>query len=309
MNPIISIIVPVYNAEETLNRCVDSILNQSFQDWELLLINDGSTDRTGEICDEYAAIDQRIKVFHKENGGVSSARNIGLDHTKGKWITFVDADDQIIPNALNYFSKANIADDLFFFSFYFSYKDGRTVFETLNVPEKINNISLFLNQNIHRYIFKVVWGKFFNRNLLNGIRFDEKIKVGEDMLFILVYLSKIKTCNIQQTPLYIQNKGDDNDFYSKYQQAVKDSIYALVKNYMAYKALNIKSEAFERYLFFDYKKYAQEAINVTPSLWFKNKSVKKIYGIIKNNLGVRFRIRYYLLSFNITYKIKRLLKK
>lgn len=80
MNPIISIIVPVYNAEKTLNKCVDSILNQTFQDWELLLIDDGSTDRSGELCNEYAAKDQRIKVFHKKNGGVSSARNIGLDH-------------------------------------------------------------------------------------------------------------------------------------------------------------------------------------------------------------------------------------
>lgn len=82
MNPIISIIVPVYNAEKTLNKCVDSILNQTFQDWELLLIDDGSTDRSGELCNEYAAKDQRIKVFHKKNGGVSSARNIGLDHAK-----------------------------------------------------------------------------------------------------------------------------------------------------------------------------------------------------------------------------------
>ena len=98
MNPSISIIVPVYNAERTLNRCVDSILSQTFQEWELLLIDDGSTDRSGELCDEYASKDQRIKVFHKKNGGVSSARNIGLNYAKGEWITFIDSDDEIPKN-------------------------------------------------------------------------------------------------------------------------------------------------------------------------------------------------------------------
>ncbi len=92
-SPLISIIVPVYNAEKTLNRCVDSILQQTFTDWELLLINDGSKDLSGEICDQYGAKDKRIRVFHKENGGVSSARNVGLDNAKGEWITFVDSDD------------------------------------------------------------------------------------------------------------------------------------------------------------------------------------------------------------------------
>lgn len=95
MNPLISVIVPVFNAQNTLNRCVNSILNQTFRNWELLLIDDGSTDKSCEICNQYAAIDKRIKVFHKENGGVSSARNIGLDNANGDWITFVDSDDFI----------------------------------------------------------------------------------------------------------------------------------------------------------------------------------------------------------------------
>ena len=101
--PLISIIVPIYNSEETLNRCVDSILNQTFHDWELLLIDDGSTDKSGEICDEYAATDSKIKVFHKENGGVSLARNLGMDNAKGIWIAFCDSDDYVDENWLNLF--------------------------------------------------------------------------------------------------------------------------------------------------------------------------------------------------------------
>ena len=91
----ISIIIPVYKAEKYINRCVDSILAQTFTDWELLLINDGSPDNSSSICDLYAARDSRIKVFHKENGGVSSARNLGLEKATGEWITFVDSDDWI----------------------------------------------------------------------------------------------------------------------------------------------------------------------------------------------------------------------
>lgn len=93
MNPKISVIVPVYNTEKYLHRCIDSILAQTFTDFELLLIDDGSKDNSGTICDEYAAKDSRVRVFHKENGGVSSARNLGLDNAKGEWISFVDSDD------------------------------------------------------------------------------------------------------------------------------------------------------------------------------------------------------------------------
>ena len=89
----ISIIIPVYNSEVTLRRCLDSVISQSISDWELILIDDGSTDKSGEICEEYASKDKRIKVFYKKNGGVSSARNVGLDNAKGEWIAFVDADD------------------------------------------------------------------------------------------------------------------------------------------------------------------------------------------------------------------------
>ena len=93
MNPEISIIVPVYNVEKYLKRCIDSILNQSFTDFELILVDDGSTDNSGEIIDEYAIKDERIKVIHKENGGLSSARNVGIEYSKGNYIAFVDSDD------------------------------------------------------------------------------------------------------------------------------------------------------------------------------------------------------------------------
>ena len=98
--PIISVIVPVYNVEKYLNRCIDSILAQTFSDFELLLIDDGSKDKSGEICDQYAEKDDRIKVLHKENGGASAARNTGIDHAVGEYIMFADSDDYIGRNML-----------------------------------------------------------------------------------------------------------------------------------------------------------------------------------------------------------------
>ena len=95
MSPKISIIVPVYKVEPYIHKCIDSILNQTFKEFELILVDDGSPDNCGNICDEYAKKDNRVRVIHKENGGISSARNIGLDVSNGEYIGFVDSDDYI----------------------------------------------------------------------------------------------------------------------------------------------------------------------------------------------------------------------
>lgn len=106
MNPSVSIIVPVYNARKTIARCIESIINQEFQDFELLLVNDGSKDDSGQICDSYAAQDKRIRVIHKDNSGVSDSRNMALDLAKGKYIQFLDSDDWITTDATNLFFRA-----------------------------------------------------------------------------------------------------------------------------------------------------------------------------------------------------------
>ena len=100
MNSRVTVIVPVYNTEQYLSQCIESVLNQSFNSFELLLIDDGSKDGSGDICDEYAKKDSRIRVFHKENGGVSSARNLGLDNVLGEWVFFFDGDDLLPGRAL-----------------------------------------------------------------------------------------------------------------------------------------------------------------------------------------------------------------
>lgn len=106
MIPLFSLIIPVYNVETYLRKCLDSILDQDFDDWEALLVDDGSTDGSGAICDEYAAKDNRFRVFHKSNGGVSTARNMALDNARGEWLWFVDSDDWIMSDALSSLNNA-----------------------------------------------------------------------------------------------------------------------------------------------------------------------------------------------------------
>lgn len=200
MNPLISIIVPVYNGDKYLSRCVDSILNQTFQDWELLLVDDGSTDKSGEICDEYATKDKRVKAFHKENGGVSSARNIGLDNANGDWITFVDSDDFIDSAFFETFAVLQ-SSDLYIVGIKFI--NSTT---TLLPPERcirIENVTE-LDDLLNKLYFTVPWGKVYKNDIIqrNKIRFNVNLKIGEDTDFVLKYLIYINDIRFVSKPLY-----------------------------------------------------------------------------------------------------------
>ena len=159
MKVLISIIVPVYNAENTLNRCIDSILSQTFCNWELLLIDDGSFDRSGKICDEYAAKNQQINVFHKLNGGVSSARNYGLIKSQGEWVTFIDGDDYIEPNYLSTL-LSNVNADLIVSGVKFSNIDGYLLppcDKTISISE---DNKYFLDKEFCKLYLRTPWAKF-----------------------------------------------------------------------------------------------------------------------------------------------------
>lgn len=112
MRPTISVIIPIYNVDKYLSRCIESIISQSYKELEIILVNDGSTDKSGEICDEYSLKDKRIKVIHKENGGLSDARNKGIEQSTGKYIAFVDSDDYILEDvyeiAINHLENNNL---------------------------------------------------------------------------------------------------------------------------------------------------------------------------------------------------------
>lgn len=190
-NPLISIIVPVYNSEKTLNKCIDSILKQAFDDWELLLIDDGSTDRSYEICNEYAAKDKRIEVYHKKNAGVSSARNVGLNRAKGKWITFGDSDDEILNNTFALYDriiKEHNEIDLISCGYIIYYKSGS--FKNISCEKDIiskDKKSNLLNCEENGY-YGFLWDKCFRASIAKKYRFDETISYCEDHLYTYQYL-------------------------------------------------------------------------------------------------------------------------
>ncbi len=207
--PLVSIIVPVYKAEKWLHRCVDSILAQTMEDFELLLIDDGSPDRSGEICDEYAAKDSRVRVFHKENGGVSSARNLGLDNAQGEWISFVDADDWV---EVDYLAGLTENLDADFITGGMRDTQGNVCVTENRLYSNVD-IREFIEQHNGGCFVRVVWGKLLRREIIekNRIRFDEKIRFGEDTIFnkqVLLYSDTVRIVNFKGYIYYF-----DEDFF------------------------------------------------------------------------------------------------
>lgn len=218
----ISIIVPVYNCIDTLERCVRAICAQTEPDWELLLVNDGSKDGSGDLCDRLAAGDSRIRVFHKPNGGVSSARNLGLDNAAGEYVMFCDSDDWVDPTwceALIWAAEAN-PDCLPVCNYFRSQPAGESVncaaaYAALDaqIPK-----SDFFSLN-RQELFGIPWNKIFQRSVLekNGIRFRSDISLGEDLIFNLDYLHGISGGLVfVNLPLYHYSLGNPGSLSVKY---------------------------------------------------------------------------------------------
>lgn len=186
----ISIIVPIYNTEPYLARCVDSILSQSFTDFELLLVDDGSTDGSGAICDVYAAKESRVRALHKENGGVSSARNVGLDNASGEWIAFADADDEMLPSGLQLLVDG-LSDDVdMVIGGYVIYDEEEKLIYSIDTRiEKSISSESAAREMYEPTDYKYqgyVWNKLVRQSLVKdaGLRFAEDIVFNEDRLFM-----------------------------------------------------------------------------------------------------------------------------
>ncbi len=206
--PCISIIVPIFNAENYLKQCIQSILEQSFRDFELMLIDDGSTDNSGAIIDSYSFKDARIHVFHQANGGVSSARNAGLKHARGKWIVFVDADDYVLPDYLRhlYAGFAGGNDDRLLV--WGSVVISGTIRKQF--PKEVMKggkaAQYVMNNGI--LALSAPYSKSFSRQVIlnNGIEFPVNVKMGEDGIFLQRYLNAIETVSfISDVDYYVHD--------------------------------------------------------------------------------------------------------
>lgn len=221
----ISVIVPIYNVQRWLPRCIDSLINQSvFPELEIILVDDGSSDSSGIICDDYALRYDNIVAFHKQNGGVSSARNYGLDHSNGTYVAFVDADDYVDPH---YYEKLKVAAaqhkaDLVIGDYYLLFDDGKEFrYRSSNIKPHLWDresalVAFFKGENIGVNLFD----KIFKRSKIGTSRFDEKVRIGEDFLFIFQYLTTIKNVYGDFTPgyFYFQRSGSamNGKFNEKY---------------------------------------------------------------------------------------------
>ena len=190
MDKLCSVIVPIYNAEKTLNRCIDSILAQTYENIELILIDDGSRDRSGEIIDQYAATDRRIICIHKSNGGVSSARNAALKIATGHYVTFADADDEVRSEWLSTFLSTIDNRDLAIQGI--DFVGNQIAIRSIGVSSGENNQSL-ISQLIEKRFLGYLVSKLFCLNIIrsNHIHFDETIRFREDDVFMLEYAQHI----------------------------------------------------------------------------------------------------------------------
>lgn len=191
---LISVIIPVYNTEQYLPRCIDSILNQSFTDFEILLIDDGSTDESGRICDSYAVKDERILVFHKENGGVSSARNIGLKNAKGEWVCFLDSDDEMLSGGVQVIANGISEDVDMVMAGYMAYDTDENLIYSVNSRiERIISNELAVKEMFEPSDYGYqgyICGKALRSSVLKRakLHFAEDIFFNEDHLFITEFV-------------------------------------------------------------------------------------------------------------------------
>lgn len=286
----ITVIIPVYNIEDYITRCIESILNQSFKNFELLLINDGSTDGSGSICDKFANRDSRVKVFHQENKGVSAARNVGIQKARGKWIAFVDGDDWIEENSLekliDSYPSSNL-DILVAKSFINNGKKAgneRYVFSPSLLGQAYNGVTVAIDKG---YMRGSVCGVIYNRHFLisNEILFPVGLKNGEDSIFsrlCLLYANGVGFANVHFYNVFKRDGSASRNWsFERTFHMVNNLNY--INNYIASHLANLSSES----------------LNILDHLKFSN--VSNIY----NSLYHSFSIKNYIV---LTKSLKKELK-
>lgn len=235
MSPKISIIVPVYKVEKYIHKCIDSILNQTFKDFELILVDDGSPDNCGKICDEYAKKDNRIIVIHKENGGQATARNIALDIAKGEYIGFVDSDDYIKPDMYEKLYNACSLNnsDISVIGFREINENGNSIYEY--IPDKLYFFDALKRAHM--------WNKLFNKKLFfeNNLFFQSGRYYEDLELFPKLFVKANKISEVKDIGyIYLQREGSTT---REKNEKILDMLWA----YIEIKKFLIKEDLFEKY--------------------------------------------------------------
>lgn len=259
-----SVIIPVYNAKETLRRCLDSLVRQQFSDYELLLINDGSTDDSDAICHEYANTYSCIRYFAKENGGVSSARNLGLEQAEGEYILFVDSDDYVSQDyfaLLSHTLESNAVDLLMFG--YRNFGGVSTEWDTGVFYENTEvGVAEQISSAMRQYLFSSLWSKAFKRQIIeqHNIRFANDLAIGEDQAFIFTYAMHIRSIGSIGYHLYNVDVSDGNSLSRK------------ARPYLTEQLMEVKRRMYSAYRFKEHSPQAARCYETALS-WMVYRSV------------------------------------
>lgn len=226
MEVLVSVIIPVYNVENYLRECLNSVIDQSYSNMEILLIDDGSTDNSGKVCDEYAQKDKRIKVIHKENGGVSSARNLGLDIAQGEYIAFIDSDDRVHETYIEKLYKKIRAEKADVCLCHFSQlineklkKIKEPLPNSINIDlKKKETISFFEKYFSCKGIGGCIWRSLYRAKIVKHYRFSCSLARAEDLLFnleVLVNCKKVVSLNEWLYEYRINEKSQMSSYNKK----------------------------------------------------------------------------------------------
>lgn len=256
---LISIIMPVYNSDKYIRRSIDSIIRQTYQNWELILVDDGSTDASGRICDEYAELDPRIHVIHKENGGVASARQVGTDEACGEYSIHCDADDWIEPTMLeDMYSRAkDVSADIVVSNFYYNYSDKSESIYTVNVPSVASD---FIKEILYGNSFGALWHKLIRHSLYRKfkVRFVDGVNYCEDVLVLAQFLKNEVRIEYLDNAYYhycLENEDSITRNYTRNTYQMRQSSVKALRNILPdseykksvdYFALLIKWEAIQK---------------------------------------------------------------
>lgn len=287
--PKISVIVPVYKVENYLDKCIESIQNQSYSDIEIILVDDGSPDNCGKICDEYAKNDTRIKVLHKENAGVSVARNTGMAAATGEYIMFVDSDDYIDENMISDM-VSHLPADIVICGLKYVNTDG-TVLDLyfLDSEESITReefIDSYFEIAERRHIFGGPVNKLFKKKIISehNLEFNPEISICEDTLFVIEYLKKSENVSLVSKPYYNYVRYGSDTLTCKY----NDNAFEICK--MLYKEKLELVKASEKYnMSYMYEYHITLYIGFFSYIYaFSNLSHKEKYKKLKSAVNDEF---------------------
>ena len=334
----LSIIIPVYNAEKYLSRCLDSIVTQLRRGVELILVDDGSTDESGCICDLYADRNDKIIVVHRSNGGVSSARNDGIDKAKGKYITFIDSDDYVNTSFVDIVLKEMSTDqDIFLFQ-HTSDIDKTEHDCGFNKDDIDDNVYIDQNEIIKavftgvstirdcKYNVRTVWAKLIKKEIIvkNRIRFPDKVGLGEDIIFMLDVYSSIQTAKFIPYALYHYFFTNEHSATNKYKADLYDELQRYIRaitpwlerhpEYYPYHAYNELSNIIT-YMKMDFfhtdNCEDSKALKMRMDGIFTNGKYREFYKIVKNNKLFKycdFKVRVvYWLAIHRCYRFLRVI--